>query len=429
VAGRPDALRVTAFSIFTKIRKEIPEPALPRTDAPPDETVGYRLRPGEPERLHVPLFVLAPRSFELRWFKTDDRGAMVVGGAAGDTEVDRDPAARRLPFATKRHARLCRPPPARILHVAYTLSPGARWAAVVWTDTDGVMLETSAFRVRSGGRDLDSTPQPTNAGTAATPIDGGGGVLTAEDAETLARELWARTTTLVEATMLPWRVVVCALGGVSTGVVDSIARVASTVVLTGLREDGGGGGGSFSPDAAERDTAGAVLGFTIVALDECHELQIFHSEVPEGIASATGSASPCLSTRSRALVQPEAFAPTCFRRGAAPTLATVLINTNHPGGLLRSGHPWPVPGDRPRSCTVMLKVLHHAPQPTDPKDRNVYPLDSRCLRSVGRFVAEQLHGLSWLSVACIPNVGRTSCLPFHIAVLQRLGRQLEDFFM
>lgn len=48
---------------------------------------------------------------------------------------------------------LNRPPPARLLHVAYCSVPGGRWVPIVWTDTDGILLESSVIRqVRRGRR-------------------------------------------------------------------------------------------------------------------------------------------------------------------------------------------------------------------------------------------------------------------------------------
>jgi hypothetical protein len=334
VASRPDSLRATAFAVFTKIRKEIPEPILQNGEGFSDEL--YKVRPGEPERLHVPLFVLAPRSFELRWFKTDD--------------TTRKDDVKMVPFASSQHARLCRPPAARILHVAYTVSLNLRWAAVVWTDTDGVMLETAIFSIGS----VDDPPDgpvagdsPESAGDARQINE-----LSVAGAHQLARELWERTTALVEATMLPWRVVVCALGTISSIEVECIVAVVGTTP-------------SESQPAGGLDLSGMVLGCTIVTLDEVDGLQIFFTEPDTASESTDGDSTSggatmalatCVEARSRALIQPTAFAPTCFTQGMAPALATVLINTNQPAVTLRSGRPRTVPATPPRSCTLALTV-------------------------------------------------------------------------
>lgn len=321
VAGRPDTLRATAFSVFSKIRKEIPEPVSHVSDGFGAER--YKVRPGEPERLHVPLFVLAPRSFELRWFKTDD-------------SIHPDDVT--VPFASKRHERLCRPPAARILHVAYTVSQNLRWAAIVWTDTDGVMLETAVFRLCTsahGTVDLDGDSPDSPSACAATAG------LPAVIADVLSRELWGRTMALVEATMLPWRVVICALGSISTVEVECLSAVA--VTSRSSRE---------SIAINGKDSSGVVLGYTIVALDEVRDLQVFYPDTDEKHKSP----DVCVTARSRAFVQPHVFMPKVFASSSASVLATVLINTNQATLCLRSGRSRMLPEIAPRSCTLTLQV-------------------------------------------------------------------------
>ena len=352
-----DMLRRVSFAVFLKSRKEIADPSSATTLAKLE---------GEPERLYVPLFVLTPRNYEQRWFEVTEADGIGVP-----------------PLAKLAVPQLNRPPAARLLHVAYCTVPGVRWVPVVWTDTDGMMLETSLVS------------PPVGSDTTATVA--------------VLALIWEKTHGLIESTSLPWRVVVCKLGDPDPAETQRWAALFRTEMAKGQVDLSG--------------TAPAIVSTSFISLQEFKDLRIFFEDEQEPRTDLTDRrttcAGPLYMPQTRALVQGSPFG--VFETNPA-VLGTALLVTQPPALTVRSGRRWQQPGPL-QPCTLLVALhLHESREPTG---KGKYPLDSQCPRSIVRFLAEQLNALSWLTIALTPNYGRRSGLPFHITALQRLAGSIE----
>eukprot|EP00039_Didymoeca_costata_P029497 m.24910 g.24910 ORF g.24910 m.24910 type:complete len:1234 (+) comp7656_c0_seq2:108-3809(+) len=265
--------------------------------------------------------------------------------------------------------------PSRVLHVAFDRDPSRHYVCVVWMDACGTQLETAVFQ---------NSP----------------------DSDVFEKILQG-TEHLADCESVRWRIIMCK----TSDVTDSEVQAWRDVVATRINQLTG-------------NLAPGIICSALVSLQEESEFQVLF---PHDVAGGKQKKHPLLP-KSRCLIPwPATNGPDEWSHSSPHRNNQVhaLLYTTWPAHIAWSSatEVSVPPINQQESQSLRITYHTHMTETKPNASLATHPLDS-CPKSVIRFIAEQYHDLSWLTMNPASLCGQKSKLPLHVLVLWSLRNTL-----